>query len=302
MNYMNKTIIIFFIALICIIVLPIIIRLIKENKRLKEINFDEFDDIDKIKQQEEKEKQEMKYEYKVLKKVYNDSFQDRNGNGIKEITISDMIKAQKNVKEAKEQLYNFKMLDSVEVDNENVPEGISIDALRENGNNFDINLFKKWSRQIFGCIKMGTEEQLNIVKNFMTEELYDRLMHQIKQFEKDDLEFITEDLLIEELNLLDYGKGMAKEEIKILVKAKMKEYIVQKSTDKVIRGNKNKFYEKKIVMTFLKQNSENKEGLLKNCPNCGAEVSQTELGKCRYCATLIFPIRYNWTLIKFETM
>ena len=61
-------------------------------------------------------------------------------------------------------------------------------------------------------------------------------------------------------------------------------------------------YDKDIVMTFLKRNVKEKEGIISNCPNCGAETQLTELGKCRYCNTLLFPIRYNWTLIKFETM
>ena len=278
----------------------LISKIIRNNKK-SEITFDEFDDIEKIKQQEKKEKQEMEYEAKVLDEVYNDTFNE-NMNMDNDNVWKAINEAQKKVEEAKLHLYNFKILDSVEVEEDNIKEGVSISALRENGNNFDVELFKKWSRQIFGCIKLGTEEQLEVVKKFMTEELYNRLVYQTKQFERDGLEFITEDLLIEQCNVFDYSKGMSKEEIKILIKAKMKEYIMQKSNNQVIRGNKNKFYEKKIIMTFLKKNVEDEEGLATNCPNCGAEVSQTEFGKCRYCNTLIVPIRYNWTLTKFETI
>ena len=48
------------------------------------------------------------------------------------------------------------------------------------------------------------------------------------------------------------------------------------------------------------------------CPNCNHKLGFFDLfpvfsyiflgGKCRYCSTLIFPIRYNWTLTKFETL
>ena len=55
-------------------------------------------------------------------------------------------------------------------------------------------------------------------------------------------------------------------------------------------------------MTFLKHNVENPQGFISNCPNCGSQLAQTELGKCVYCNTLVFPINYNWTLIKFETI
>ena len=82
----------------------------------------------------------------------------------------------------------------------------------------------------------------------------------------------------------------------------MKEYIIRKSNNEILKGNNKKIYNKKIIMSFIKQNREDTEGIIRNCPNCGAEVSQTEFGKCRYCSTLIFPIRYNWTLTKFETL
>ena len=278
----------FIIGCLLIIIIP---QFSRENhiSNKSKINFDEFDDIDEIKKQEKKAKENMEFEYNVLKRVADEAA-DRE---------QDVDKA---IEEAKRHLYNFKVLDSVEVGEKKVVEGNSITALKENGNNFDTELFKKWSKQIFQCIKSGKEEQLKIVKHFITEEMYDKLIYQQKRFEQDGLDFVTEDLIIEECKLLDYSKGMSKEEIKIFITAKMKEYIIQKDTKRVIRGNKQTLYKKKIVMTFLKRDIEDKEGVIKNCPNCGAETIQTEFGKCRYCSTLLFPIRYNWTLIDFETM
>ena len=314
--------IIFYIVLIVIIFLPFIHKFVnnilrKKNKE-SNINFDEFDNIDKIKQQELKEKLEMEYETEVLDKVYRDSYYNSLKEAVKEehdyipdeyfrtennfSVIDAIVDAHKNVKKAKEDIYNFSVLDAVEVEEDYVVEGNPINALRENGYTFDINLFKKWSRQIFGCIKSGSEEQLKIVKNFMSEELYDKLEYQMKQFAKDGLEFVTEDLLIEKCYLYDYSKSVSKEEIKILISAQMKEYIIRKSNNEILKGSKNKVYKKNIIMSFVKKNAEDIEGIIRNCPNCGAEVSRTEFGKCKYCNTIIFPIRYNWTLTKFETL
>ena len=112
-----------------------------------------------------------------------------------------------------------------------------------------------------------------------------------------------EDILIEETKLLDYGKHTNKEEMKILIKAQMKEYIMNIQNKKVIRGSKNKIKEKNIIMTFHKKNDHlEQEGFLGSCPNCGAPISQIEFGKCKYCGTVVVPIRYNWVLVKFETI
>ena len=311
----------FFVIFVVVVTIVIEIINIFKNKKDKSIKFDEFDDIDEVRKQEEKEKEEMEYEYNVLRKVYLDTYnktlremdqdqtlEDIEYNRYKEDEIPFFEKiiaegaANDAVEKARKDLADFRLLDSVDYDKEDVTEGNQISALRENGNNFETDLFKKWSLEIFKCIKSKNEEVLETVKNFMTEELYSKLIYQRKQFEKDGLEFITEDLRIQKCVLYDYSRSMSKEELKVRIDVAMKEYIIRKSDNTVVRGDREKSYNKNIIMTFVKRNVEDYEGLLHNCPNCGAEVSQTEFGRCKYCNTLIFPIRYNWTLTNYEAM
>ena len=275
---------------------------VKSNTKQTDIGFDEFDDIEEVGIEEAKRKREMQYEYEVLEQVYNESFDRSYDETDNSLDIMDIIEAHKNVEEAKKDLYNFKVLDSVQVKDEKSPEGKYIDSIKSNQKNFDVELFKNWSMQIFKCIKMGREEELKIVEKIMTQQMYNKLLQQIEKFQKDGLEFITEALMIREVSIIDYAKTISREEIKVLVKAKMKEYIIDKRIGKVIRGDNKKIYDKKVVMTFLKKNVNGKEGFITNCPNCGAETSESVFGKCKYCDTLVFPIRYNWTLIKFETI
>ncbi len=311
----------FFVIFVVVVTIVIEIINIFKNKKDKSIKFDEFDDIDEVRKQEEKEKEEMEYEYNVLRKVYSDTYnktlremgqdqtlEDIEYNRYKEDEIPFFEKiiaegaANDAMEKARKDLADFRLLDSVDYDKEDVTEGNQISSLRENGNNFETDLFKKWSLEIFKCIKSKDEEVLETVKNFMTEELYSKLLYQRKQFEKDGLEFITEDLRIQKCVLYDYSRSMSKEELKVRIDVTMKEYIIRKSDNTVVRGDKEKSYNKNIIMTFVKRNVEDYEGLLHNCPNCGAEVSQTEFGRCKYCNTLIFPIRYNWTLTNYEAM
>ena len=289
--------------ILCIVVLISIVSIafIKYlQKRLseKEIKFDEFDDIDKVLQQEQHEKEQMLTDLEILNRVSYEA--NRRASEIN--TPEAYEQAKREIEQAKKDIKNFRFLDSVEIEEDKICEGPALAALKESENNFDTELFKKWCKEIFKCIKSGTKEELNAVKTFINEELYNRLIHQIKQFEDDGLEFVTENLMITDCNFLDYSNWLEKEEIKISIKAKMKEYIIHKSTKKVLRGNNKKAYEKEIIMTFLKQNTQEAQGFMTNCPNCGGKTTQTSLGKCKYCDTLIFPIRYNWTLLKFETM
>ena len=302
-----------FIAIICLIIIvpylmkfiaskmyriPKIITSIKMSKRQKNINFDEFSDIENVYNQEQKYRENLEHEYTVLEKIYRDSFRDENNDGI----IDNIHEVNDNIKEAKENLYNFKVLDSVKVKKQKIVEGAKLDDIKQNQKDFDLELFKNWSMQIFSLIKIGNEKELEVIKKVMTNQMYNNFVEQLKEFENDGLKFITEDLNIKDVSLYDYRKAMSKEEIQILVTAKMKEYIIDKNTDTVLRGNRKKSYEKKVLMTFLKQNKEDEEGFITNCPNCSAATTQVQFGKCEYCGTLVFPIRYNWTLIKFETI
>ena len=249
--------------LIIIIIVGMLGSYIKKRRRSKELNFSEFDDIAKIGKNEEATEKQLHNEWSILRKNTKKNYEN---------------------KEAK------------------IYEGSTINAIEENEDIFDVELFKKWSKEIFKCIKVGTVEELEIVKHFMLEEMYDKLIYQNQQFEEDGLQFIKEDLLIEEVKILDYGKRMSREEIKIYIKCKIKEYIINKTNNKIIKGSKHRTKEKIYIMTFVKQNVEDKEGFITNCPNCGAETAETEFGKCRYCGSLVFPIRYNWTLTKFQIL
>ena len=314
--FLMRIIVFIIIAVVAIIFMPYIIKFItsmiyklikifgyaKSYIKPKDIKFDEFSDIDEFNLKEEKTNREMQHEYEVLEQVYNESFDRSYDETDNSLDIMDIIEAQKNVEKAKKDLYNFKMLDSVQVKDQISSEGAHLANIKKNQQNFEIELFKKWSKEIFKCIKLGKEEDLKIVEKVMTHEMYNKLLQQIRRFKKDGLEFITEDLIIKETRIIDYSKINSKEEVRVLIKAKMKEYILKKDTQQVIRGSYKKSYEKKIVMTFLKNNVKEEEGFITNCPNCGAETAEVEFGKCRYCDTIIFPIRYNWTLIKFETI
>lgn len=290
-NYILKVIVTAIVTIILFI--PRIIKKYKIKKTQEKFIFNEFEDVGNIKQKDDNSIEQLNNELKVLNEIAYDVYKDKGNN------IFDVAREQR---KAVRDMHNFEFLDSVEVNDENNEEGVHVNKIKEKVNEFEAELFKMWSVQIFKCIKLGKKEELEIVKEFITDQMYERLIYQKKNFEKDGLEFITEDLIIKDVTIADYAEAMDKEEIKICIEANMKEYILDKNTQRVIRGSNKKTYEKKNIMTFLKQNIISKEGFVTNCPNCGAESAQVEFGRCRYCDTLVFPIRYNWTLIKFETI
>ena len=290
-------------VLLGLLAATIVIRIIYffKNRRKRQIDFDEFQDTEKIKGRDVVNEEEMKHEEKAIDEAYKMAYVEASAKSLNPITAH--FAALDAAQQAKESLNDFKLLDAVDVDEEGVNEGTPIHNLKENGNNIEIELFKRWARGIFGCIKIGTEQQLKVVKDFMTDDLYSKFYMQAKAFEKDGIRFVTEELIVNKCAIYDYGRSLDKEEIKVLIDANMKEYIMNIQDQKVLRGSKDNYSNKRVLMTFQKKESDEPEGAtMKNCPNCGSPISKIALGKCGSCGTVLLPIRYNWTLTKFETM
>ena len=72
----------------------------------------------------------------------------------------------------------------------------------------------------------------------------------LKDFERDNLELRREDLLIEEIKILDYSKWMDKAQIKIFIKSRLKEYIINKETQEIIKGNTRRANERGFIWIF----------------------------------------------------
>ena len=181
-------------------------------------------------------------------------------------------------------------------------ESLPISRIEQEDNSFDAELFKKWSKNIFLYLQLGNEKDLKQIKRSVEEQLIERRIELLSDFERDNIELKREKLLVKEIKILDYAKWMDKSQIKVYISARLKEYIIHKETQKILRGNKRKVYEKNFIMTFQKKDSDEQEGFINNCPSCGATIADTEFGKCQYCGSLVNPIRYNWKLIKYEVL
>lgn len=181
-------------------------------------------------------------------------------------------------------------------------ESLPISRIEQEDNSFDAELFKKWSKNIFLYLQLGNAKDLKQIKHSVEDQLIERRIELLSDFERDNLELKREKLLVKEIKILDYAKWMDKSQIKVYIRARLKEYIIHKETQKILRGNKRKVYEKNFIMTFQKIDSNEQEGFINNCQSCGATIADTEFGKCQYCGSLVNPIRYNWKLIKYEVL
>lgn len=310
---MNETYLI--IVVLVVIIIAEIYRIIsKKKKKLDSANIDEFDNINEEDKKKKNAEEQLKFDSDVVNAVSYDAFNNSlnesaerapNPNSYKpdSLDYSHAFAASRKAEEqAKRDMYNFRIIDSVEVEKEGFKEGSKISLLQEHGYNIDINTFKKWCIQLFRFIKLGAPDQFDFAKSYMTDSLSQKYESQSSNFAKDGIEFVTEDLIVENCYIYEFTHGVSKDELQILIEASMKEYIFNKTTGEILRGDKNNSINKKIIMTFEKIASTRTEGILSNCPLCGSPLTQTDFEKCHSCQKSIIPINYNWVLTKFETL
>ena len=234
------------------------IRFYRKKKRRNDVNFTKVDDYKEILKQEKFEEEQLQIDMDVL----SENIYRINARAIDADTPEAYDQARRDIKKLKRDIKNFRFVDSIKFEKNKIVEGNEIEELKEYGNSYDIELFKEWCKGIFKYIKIGKKEELEVIKYFLDEQLYENFIEQTQKYESDGLKFVTENLKIKECTIFDYGQWMEKEEIKVLIKAEMKEFIVQESTNRILRGSKNKIYEKNILMTFIKQDITEKEGII----------------------------------------
>lgn len=258
----------------------IIISKLSKHLDNDSLNINEFDDFDKIKQ-EEYEKEQLENEWEFIEEVYNNKYPN-------------------DKEKVKKKLNSIKIMDSFEPEKRELVDGSKIRRILEVDNTFDVNLFKKWASNIFEYIQLGNEKELKLIKASISDVLYDKRVLQLSNFEKDGLELKRDSLIVKDVKIYDYSCNSNQEIIKVYIKAGLKEYILNKKTQNIVRGNKKVTHEKQYLLTFKKIDMDEKIGFISNCPNCGGNITDNEFCRCKYCGSLINPIRYNWFLEKFE--
>lgn len=81
----------------------------------------------------------------------------------------------------------------------------------------------------------------------------------------------------------------------------MIDYIIDETSNRILKGNPNTNLYNKYVLTFIrKTGSKTREDGSKvetmNCPNCGAPTEITSSGKCPYCGSIITTDDHGWSL------
>lgn len=150
-----------------------------------------------------------------------------------------------------------------------------------------------------------TDRNWSVIRVFETNELYEQHKSQLQGYIDNNQINVMDRICVNYAQLFDFKQEGDKDILVVRLNSKMADYIIDATTKKVLKGDKNTEYVNTYLLTFIrKKGIQTKEGSSKinttNCPNCGAPTQITSAGKCEYCGSVITTGEYNWVLSNLE--
>ena len=161
---------------------------------------------------------------------------------------------------------------------------------------FDANEFLSNGYNIFERIENAWMNfDLEKVRDCITDEMFNMYESQLTSMEMKGEQNIMKDFKL----LGNAITGMRKQnnilEITTKYQIEFYDYIIDRKTNKVVRGNSNKKIRMLYEFTFIKDIENVK---IDKCPNCGAPIEMNASGICEYCNSKLVDDSKNWVMSK----
>lgn len=163
-----------------------------------------------------------------------------------------------------------------------------------------------WSKHLFVKLqKAWSKNDWNEIRPFETNELFEQHKSQLQGYIDNNQINVMDDIFVNFAVLYDYRISGDKEILVIKLNSTMKDYIVDATTKKILRGNCKIGLTNSYLLTFERKfGVKTKSGALDfnitDCPNCGAPTKITSSGECEYCGSIVTTGEYNWCLSNLE--
>ena len=161
-------------------------------------------------------------------------------------------------------------------------------------NKVDINELKDELFNIYKEVQTAWMDfDYDKMRTLVTDEMYNMYQSQLKTLEIQKQKNIMKNIkyvsceienVIEEENTLSMD---------VILVVNCYDYIIKTKNEKVVRGDKNKYWTYEYYITYTKN-----KNVTHNCPNCGTKLNKKNSNKCPNCDTVIPNNQENWVMSK----
>ena len=114
-----------------------------------------------------------------------------------------------------------------------------------------------------------------------------------------------EDIAILNTDVLKYYAAGEFEYLDILIKARFIDYVIEDEKGQLVKGDKFRLVHMTYVWKLVRKqgvptNNEHVEATA--CPNCGANISINQAGRCEYCDSIVTRGDFDWVVSEMEVI
>ena len=132
------------------------------------------------------------------------------------------------------------------------------------------------------------------LRKLCTDELYNEYKVLLETLKLKNQQNIMSDFLFNDISIYNVEEVNGLIEVQVLLDIKFKDYVIDIKNNKVIRGNKNIYFNNTYELTFVSS----KNNKVTNCPSCGSKVEVTSSNVCDYCKNTVVQISDELVLSK----
>lgn len=162
---------------------------------------------------------------------------------------------------------------------------------------------KNWVLQFESAWASG---DMTSCRPFLSDGLYNTYQMQLDLMKKNGEASRTEDLAVMACNVEKWTQDADKEYLDVWLREKKRTYKVDANNPQnVIKGDRQTTYTLEYRWQLMRSSdsmTENAGIRVMECPNCGAETSVNQSGKCEYCGSTLKAESFDWTLNKVDKL
>ncbi|MEN6326512.1 MAG: TIM44-like domain-containing protein [Syntrophomonas sp.] len=184
---------------------------------------------------------------------------------------------------------------------------VDLSVLKASDENFFEDDFIAWVNNMFLQLQEAWQEKdWKKVRPFESDELFNTHNKQLQEYVENHTTNVIDEIAILRTSIVDHRDSANKEVLDVYLKMRMKDYIIDDKSRKVLEGDPKKEINMEYLLTLARKKGVKtkvtEHTSVTRCPSCGASVSINASGECEYCNSIVSNGDYDWVLTKMEVI
>ena len=167
---------------------------------------------------------------------------------------------------------------------------------------FHKDTFLSWSKEVYITLQQAwMERDWSKIRPFEKEELFAQHQKLLQEYIDKGHINVMERINVNQAFLQKYERDPQYEYLTVYMQVRMRDYIIDEKSKKVLMGDPNHDCYMKYLLKFTRKNGVKTDPAsagksIVACPHCGAPTQITSAGKCEYCGFIVTTGDYDWVL------